>query len=201
MMDIEIDPQTNMPKIPSDMHWSVEGADRELSNGRIVRSVCVKVKLLRTVKTTKLREWEENVTETWEVPWLLFWTKKVSETHKVPRFEMVPQEYDYEQAVECMFDMKTSAATTEPGWVNFYGNTTQSDPRYDGRVGSTNYWYKPEELTDENVQKAAIRCLTKYWDNVYEEAVIEDQTRTSSANRDRLLGKYGPKKLELEITA
>lgn len=200
MMDIEIDPETNMPKVPSNMHWSVESRDRDLVNGRVVRSVCVEVKLIQTAQTTEAQKWEEEVTEYREVPFLLFWTKQVSETHKVQRTKMVTQEYEYVQAVENMFEMKASTSTKEPGWVDYFGNTRQSDPRYGVRVQRENFWYKPEELTDENVQKAAIRCFKKYWDRCYEEALAEEHVRSSAANRERLMGKYGPKKLDLQTT-
>ncbi len=195
MMNMEIDPETNMPKVPSDMSWEVVDGGRELIGGYIVHDVRVEVKLVRTVQVDRVRKWDEMVTEVIEVPRMWFWTKKVSETHEVPRAETYTEELQYVQSIERMYRMKDSRSTTEPGWVSAYGHTRQDSPLRTGRA--TNYWFKPEELTDENVQMAAIRCLTKYWERAYEEAVEQDRQRTSNRNRDRILGKYGPQKLEL----
>ncbi len=202
MNEIEIDPETNMPKIPSDMYWEVYGGSSyTTTSGKKLRSVLISVRLIRTKTVKKVRKWDELVTEVIEVPCLWFWTKKVEETHEVPRWEETSEEEQELQEWVGMYQTKASENTTEPGWVSQMGSSTQSSPKDDFKWQGVNFWYKPEELTDENVQKAAIKCLTEYWDKAYDEAIAEDRQRTTDQNRDRILGKYGPQKLMLEVDA
>lgn len=197
MMDIEIDPETNMPKVPSDMHWEVVSkGPSQLIGGYIRQDIRHVVKLIRTVSVTQIKTWDEEKTgyetrRTWYGGERQVRTGTITVTHK----EEYTEDFEYVQQYVNLYEVKTSFDAQMDGWVSVYGEVSQSSRFHE------HWWYKPEELTDENVQRAAIQCLKDYQNRVHEEAIAEDKARTTAKNRARLLGKYGPQKLALEVDA
>ena len=210
-MVMEIDSETGMPVLPEGLYWEViprkikhqefdevagwgwHYGDSESEFGVHIRKDIVRRK-----------EWYEEETAVKLETYRKWFGLGRERTRPIRVKETVMKTEDVEESVTVhdyfLWDVRTVYKIEEKkrlekeGWAE----TESLTSNHGTAIASTRWKMKiVHALTDETVKDAAIKCYTR-WQEQEELARIEaEKAESHRVNRDRLVGKYPPKKLEV----